>query len=103
MPRGLRLSEFERGQITELDKSGCSLREIARRLQRTVGVVRNYLADPVKYGSKHSSGRPKVLSERDRRVILQLASNSRSSINKIRAQAGVSASRWTVWRAVTQA
>ena len=100
MPRGKRLTEFERGQITELRKSGCKLREIARRLKRSVNAINQFVNNPDEYGTRHSPGRPKALSERDERKILRLASNSRCSIKKIRAQAGVAASRWTVWRTI---
>lgn len=86
----------------ELSRSGYKMRAIARHLNRSVGVVKNYLSNPDNYGTKHSPGRPKVLSERDERKILRLASNSYCSVKKIRAQSGVAASKWTVWRTISR-
>ncbi len=101
MPRGKILTEFERGQITALKSSGCSLREIASRLDRSVCAIKNYVDNPESYGKNHAGGKPKALSDRDTRTILRLASNNSSSIKKIRALAGVNASFTTVWRAIT--
>ena len=89
MPRGPLLSEFERGQVTALRESGCSMREIARRLKRSIRVISNYLASPDNYGKNHAGGKPKALSERDKRQILRLASNSKYSLKKIKALSGV--------------
>lgn len=100
MPRGTILSEFERGQIAALSNEGKKLREIARAVKRTPCVVKNYLENPTMYGKNHAGGREKALSERDERKIWRLASNSSRSVSKIKAEANVDASRWTVWRAI---
>jgi len=44
-----------------------------------------------------------VLSDTDKRAILREASNSHDSVSKIRAKAGVDASKTTVWRVISKA
>lgn len=100
MGRGKALSQFERGKITALAEVNTSICEIARNLKRSPCVIANYLRNPQNYGTKTSGGRPRILSERDRRLIGRLASNSRLPVRKIKAAAGVCASRWTVWREI---
>jgi transposase len=100
MPRGSLLTDFERGQITELARAGKTSREIGRRLKRSHTVVLNFLGNQSGYGKNHVGGRPKALTEREKRQVLRLASNSTKSIKGIKTSAGVAASRWTVWRTI---
>ena len=53
-----------------LSKEALSHREIAKKLGRSRAPIDNYLKDPSKYNAKNTEGRPKVLSPRDKRVIL---------------------------------
>ena len=101
MPRrGTLLSAEEQAQIRALKDIGLSGREVARRTGRSHGCVGRYLQNPDNYRSTSVSGRPRALSEQDRRRIARLSSNSSHSVNQIRAQTGVSASRATVWRSI---
>lgn len=81
MPKGSQLSEFERGQILTFKEEKRSNKWISKRIGRTMCVIRNFLADPAAYGSKKSTGRPKVLKPRERRRILADLSNNQKGIN----------------------
>lgn len=102
MPRGKILTDLEKGQILAFKAENLSLREIARRLDRSLRVVQNFLKSPTDYGKIKRPGRKNKLSERDVAHITRLASNSSSSVAKIRAQSGVTASKSTVWRALNR-
>ena len=52
MPKGKKLSEFEKGQISALYDQNFTLRHIADQLGRSEKVVRNYLNDPDAYRTK---------------------------------------------------
>ena len=49
MPRGIKLSDHEKGQIEAFKSSGDGFREIARKLNRSDRVIRNYLKNPAYY------------------------------------------------------
>ncbi len=72
MPRGKVLSVSERAVISALHDNGMSGREIGRQVGRTHDVVLAYLNDPINYGTKPKSGRPKKLSPRDERTVCRL-------------------------------
>lgn len=100
MPRGLKLTEFEKGQIYAFSQQNMPKREIARRLRRSDYVVRNFLRNPQNYGTRKRSGRPVLLKPRDQRRIGRAMSNSLISLSKIKQQQTLSASITTIWRAV---
>ena len=89
MPRGTLLTDFKRGQIDAFHQSGCTARQIARRMNRSHNVILNYLTDHDGYGTRHAGGKPKALSDRAQRKILRLASNATHSVKKIKALAQV--------------
>ena len=84
MSKGTKLSEYEKGQIIALQRVGKSKREIARVIQRSDRVVRNYLSNHSSYGLTKRSGRKKKLSPRCERKIVQAVSNSLKSVSGIR-------------------
>lgn len=103
MPRGTHLTEFEKGVITGyVNAPGAKLsnREIARRINRSEAVIRNFLNDPDAYGKNKKGGRPQLLSARDKREISRAASNSMISLRQIKRQTNVSASVMTIHRAL---
>ncbi len=69
MPSGKKLSDPEQAVISALHTNRVSKKSIARQLGRSVKVIRNCLYDPVRYGSRTSPGRPKMLSLRERRLL----------------------------------
>lgn len=100
MVRGTLLTEFERGQISILAEQNMSIRENSKKIKRSTHAIHRYLKNPAAYGKNHGGGKPRALSQRDERAIFRVASNSSFSVRKIKALAGVAASRWTVWRAL---
>ena len=100
MPRGKHLSEYEKGQIMAMHRDGKSNREIARTLKRSDHVVLNYLSNPGAYGSIKRCGRRQKLSERDKRRVINAASNSCASCSKSQRECNLGVSRTTVWGAI---
>lgn len=100
MPRAVKLSEFEKGQIVALHGQGISNRQIAQELGRSPRVVNNFLNDPANYGTRKSTGRPSKLSERDTRRIWRKASNSVSSGKTIKDELGLNVHQKTIFRAI---
>ena len=80
MPKGKKLSEFEKGKMIALSKEGLSHREIVKKHGRSRTPIDNYLKDPSKYNAKNGGGKPKVLSPRDIRVILGIYEKTEASL-----------------------
>ena len=89
MPKGPVLSDLEKGQILSFFSVGASFRLIARKVNRSVSVVRHFLKDPEGYGTLKSPGRPSKLSERDKRHLLREAVKGESSSKDIRKNLGL--------------
>lgn len=102
MPSAARLSEKEKGQIEALRRLGQSFRSIAREIGRSDHVVRSFLANPTGYGSKNLGGRPKLLSRRDERRIVNAASNSTKSCSDIKRECNLDVSLSTIWRTLNK-
>ena len=62
MAIGTKLSEFEKGEITALQRVGKSQREMSKALGRSETVIYNYLKSTNKYGTRKPTGRPEKLS-----------------------------------------
>lgn len=101
MPRGCSLTDIEKGQILAYKDEKLPLREISRRIGRSLCVVQNYLHDPDNYGKTKRAGRKKKLSQRDITHITRLASHSSCSLNAIRQKSGVNVSKSTVYRVIS--
>ena len=98
MGGGKTLTVEERSKISAFHEVGLSLKEIARRIGRTRCVVRSFLKDPENYGFR-ARGRPKSkVSERDRRRIVNAASNTSVSCKKLVSSLQLTVSKTTVWR-----
>ena len=89
MGRKKALSEFEKGQIRAFSTAGYNYSKIATLVKRSRKVIGNFLADEQNYGKQKSPGRPPKLSKRQKRQIMAAASNSTSSVNKIKNSLGV--------------
>jgi transposase len=100
MPRGTKLTEFEKGRIEGLKLAKLSNREIAKNLNRSPKVVNNYLKSPSNYGKKRRPGRKPLLTPRDKRLIIQKASNRSISVNQIKRETSLQASKSTIWRVI---
>ena len=58
MAEGIKLSKFEKGEITALKKVGKYQREISKALGRCKTVICNYLKSSNKYGTRKPTDRP---------------------------------------------
>ena len=58
MPRGAFLNEIEKGKIIAFKEEGLKIQDIAKKLNRSFAVVRNFLSNPEVYG-KNKTGGPK--------------------------------------------
>lgn len=101
MPRGCSLTDIEKGQILAYKDENLSLREISRKIGRSLCVVQNFWNDQDNYGKTKRSGRKRKLSERDINHITRLASHSSYSLNSIRQKSGVNVSKSTIHRVVS--
>lgn len=100
MPKRNKLSDFEKGQIQAFDAENKSHREIARLIGRSPTVVDNYLRNTAEYGKKNPGGRPSKLSERDKRRIYRVASNSAKTSTSIKQELDLNVSSRTIRRAI---
>ncbi|XP_043257971.1 uncharacterized protein LOC122400515 [Colletes gigas] len=103
MPRGKKLTESEIRVIVNLKEKNTSISEISRVIGRSRCAVFNYLKNRGNYGKKHPGGRPKAATERQRRAILRVASNSSLTARQIAAEAGVHTNIRNVQRIIKQA
>ena len=62
MPKGTKLSEFEKGEITALNRVGKSQKEISKALGCSKTIICTYLKSPNNYGTRRPIGRPEKLS-----------------------------------------
>ena len=100
MPRAVALSDIEKGKIIAYHDSGMSNRAIASKIGRHHKVISTFLRNPDEYGTKKPSGRPSVLSPRDKRRILTHASNSTDSCSKILRDLDLNVSGETIRRTI---
>ncbi|RCN24441.1 hypothetical protein ANCCAN_29862, partial [Ancylostoma caninum] len=94
------LSSVEQAQIEVLHDEGFSNRTIAAQLGRSHRFVNRYLRNPSTYHKQPNSGRPKLLTPNDSRMIKRLESNSTLSLAQMWAQLDLNISRMTMWRSV---
>src|ERR687896_167699 len=106
MPKTRELTDFERGEIVGLSKGGFSQKDIAELLNFPKSTVGNIIK---KYNEKglttteHRSGRPKALSERDRKHLEKVAKNNRNDTleeitEKFNTELNISVSSRTIQR-----
>lgn len=100
MPRGLTLTEYERGQITAFHESNVSMNIIANRIGRSRAVVQNFLKNPAGYHTIKRKGVEKKLTTRDERRIANMASNSSKSCRQIQRECNLNVSVTTIWRSL---
>eukprot|EP00981_Chlorochromonas_danica_P003162 scaffold630_cov188-Ochromonas_danica.AAC.19 len=99
MVRGPELSDSKRETIIALVRMGHKYREVCKQ----VGCVKSTVSKVVKQQGqprKKQTGRPKVLSPRDERLLWRSASNNITSCATLKAELGLHASRSTIQRAI---
>lgn len=100
MPRGKTLTMAERIRISVLDGQGEIQTDIAKALNRSPTVVRNYLMDPTGYGTKKKKGPAYKLSKSETRRAVSLARTGKFSCADIANSLSTKVSKQTVWRCV---
>ena len=96
-----KLDDFERIKIVDFRNEGLSQRAIAKRINRSQTVVKNFLRDPENYGAKNRGGRPKKMSIRDERAIIRaLQDNPNQSMASLKAETGVQVHKETIRRTI---
>ena len=100
MGRGKPLNEFENGRISELNAAGLNQTQIAQRLCRSRNLVQNYLKNSFNYGRNYSGRNYLSLTERQKRQIIRLASNTRLSITQMQQRMPSKVSKSTIWKAI---
>ena len=89
--------DAEKKQIFELKQQQLSVTKISKVITRSHKVIHNFLKNVEDYGKK-STGQPSSLSDRDKRAILHVASNSQLTMKQIMQKSNVSASVSSVRR-----
>src|ERR1700722_6792488 len=100
MGRGKRLNDVEKARIEAYHESGKSQVGIAKNLKKSRHVIKNFLKNPVQYGTKKRKSYKKKLSSRSERQIARLASNSTKSASEIRRELKLDVSDSTVLRSI---
>lgn len=85
MPRGTKLTESEKGEITAYCNCGMSLRQIASKINRSLTLVHNYIKLGNKYGSNARPGPVPKITQRDKRNIISCATTKKMSASNIKA------------------
>lgn len=98
MPRGTVLSDEEKGKIGAYEDEGLNYAQISRKVGRSRCVIASFLKNRQKYGKKYKTGRKPKLSDRDKRMIINKASNSFVSCAQLAGQCSKRVSKMTVWR-----
>ena len=96
MPKRSQLNDVEKGKIEAFHQEKVGIREIARRIGRSHQVVLNYLKSPAGYGKNRKKSHKSKLSERDKREIVRIASNSQKPLQQIRQELNLSVCRETI-------
>jgi len=96
MPRGKNLSIMEKCQINSLLAQSLPMLQIARQINRSFTVVRNYIKNPEKYGQKNNHGRKRATSPRTDRRIIRKVSNNMVSCSEIHDQMNLKVTPRTV-------
>lgn len=100
MPRGTQLSDTEKGKIQAYKEDGHSIRWIAKKIERSPGVVINFLRNKDVYGKNNARRGPTKLDDRTKRQIQATAKQSTMGSRRIRADLELNVSHLTVWRAI---
>ncbi|KZC08907.1 hypothetical protein WN55_00301 [Dufourea novaeangliae] len=75
MDRGKFLNQSKIDRILLLRREKYSIAKIAKLVNRSRKVVSDLLKTPTQYGKKKSRGRPRIITNREKRAILRIASN----------------------------
>lgn len=96
MPKGNYLTQQEKAVILAYSKINMSISGISKEIERSRCVVRNFLKDPDNYGKKYPKTIKKKLTSRDKRRIINTASNSTKTLSQIKRELDLNVSRETI-------
>jgi len=102
MPKKSQLNEYEKGRIDTLVEFIDSKRKIASIIGRLPFVVLNYLNNKENYGKNRTGGPKQLLSLRDKRHIINYASNKVISLVQIKDDLNLNVSIPTIWRVLNE-
>jgi len=100
MGRGAALSDEERGKIAAYHSEHKTIKEIAKLIKRSRKLVYNAIERGVQQRPGKTKGRKKALKPTTVRHIRRLASNQPTTVNKIKRELNIDASRTTICRAI---
>lgn len=87
MGHGKRLTEAEKAKISTLkDYNSLSNVQIAKEVNRSEKVVRNFLKNRENYGKIKHTGRPSSVSTAEKRLLIRSAANSFKSAKQLKAE-----------------
>jgi len=84
MPRGIKLNEEEKGQIKAYRDCGISNRQIAKKINRSLTVINNFVKLKQNYGKIKRTGPVPKITPREKRSIVTTASKKKLSASKVR-------------------
>ena len=67
----------------------CGITQISRDIGRSFHAIKSYVDGKHEYGTRTSGGRPKILSERDKRHIISAMSNRAVSVSVMAVKASL--------------
>uniref|UniRef100_A0A8R1EB99 HTH_Tnp_Tc3_1 domain-containing protein n=1 Tax=Caenorhabditis japonica TaxID=281687 RepID=A0A8R1EB99_CAEJA len=91
-----KLTRREQAQLDVFMDSGISLYQISQCLNSSRNVIMRYLANPIPYGTRPSSGRPRKLTEQDERRVVKYLSKQEKSVNHSLGELQLGVCRQTV-------
>jgi len=104
MGRGQSLTNDEKSKIVALRDAGHTQSFIAKLITRSRKVVSNFLRNEQQYGRNWSQhGREKVLTDRDERKVVNLASTGEYSLREIQRELPTKVSISVIHKTVTNA
>uniref|UniRef100_A0A8R1DHH3 HTH_Tnp_Tc3_1 domain-containing protein n=1 Tax=Caenorhabditis japonica TaxID=281687 RepID=A0A8R1DHH3_CAEJA len=92
----------EQAQISVMHQLGSSFHMISRYVKKSRSAIRSYLNNPLYYGKKKYTGRPRKVTSHDERNIIRVFFNSPKSLNDVRAELNPSVCKQTVHNAITR-
>ena len=94
------LTDYEKGIIDEMKKNGSSVRQIGLALGRTHNVISKYIQNPGNYGTKKSPGRPKLYTDRQKRILIREITAKNVSVPETQHSLGLPGTRRTALNAI---
>ncbi|GBL83624.1 Transposable element Tc3 transposase, partial [Araneus ventricosus] len=89
MPRGISLTEFQKGQAIACRNDGKTIREIAGILKIGKSAISEFLKNPGVHGKREKTGRPRKLTPKEQRNLLRQLKKRGASIPTAKRESGL--------------